>query len=111
MTTKVAVRGTLKRVRDRITKPENWCWHSFAQDSAGKTVRLDSEDAICWCLDGALGRECGDDGDLHYSCSQLLRRAIRKVRPKDPCGLINYNDNSTHAEVLALLDHAIGAQS
>ena len=40
MTTKVAVRGTLKRVRDRIAKPENWCCHSFAQDSAGKTVTL-----------------------------------------------------------------------
>ena len=111
MTTKVAVRGTLKRVRDRIAKPENWCWHSFAQDSAGKTVRFGSNRAISWCLDGALGRECGDDDDLYDSCRQLLLRAIRKVRPKAPYGLINYNDNSTHAEVLALLDHAIGAQT
>ena len=99
----------LKRVRNRIAKPENWCQYSFANDSEGKTVELHSSAAVCWCLDGALRRECGDGWHLRDACERLLWKALRKIAPKYRFGYLSYNDSHSHAEVLALLDAAIGA--
>ena len=45
------------------------------------------------------------------SCEWLLTKAVRLVAPGYRWGNVDYNDDYTHAEVLALLDHAIGAES
>ena len=99
----------LKRVRKRIAKPENWCQKNYAMDRSGGVVPYISSKAVSWCLDGALRRECGDDLDLRDRCEQLLRKALQKIDSQYWSGYITFNDTRTHAEVLALLDAAIGA--
>jgi hypothetical protein len=48
----------LERVYKLIEKEENWTKGVHARDANGRPVDANSDDAVCWCLDGAF-RRCG----------------------------------------------------
>ena len=91
----------LQKARDLITDPDKWTQKAYAKDSKGMTVSLWSKEATCWCALGALYSFNEDGifelpGDTH---SRLQDHAGRDI--------VSFNDNSTHAEVLAAYDRAI----
>ena len=73
----------------------------FAKDASGACVTSKHPGAVCWCLDGALTRVCINDADAAIGARSALGALIRGST------IAGFNDNHTHAEVLALLDRAI----
>lgn len=89
----------LRRARARIVKPECWTKGATARDAKGRSCASRPEDAVCWCVEGALRAE--NRGDMPPSAWDALRRV---------CGQPNdFNDapKTTHAAILNLFDHAI----
>jgi hypothetical protein len=93
----------LEAVYRLIEKPENWTQGAYARSANGALDRHGDDEwvaedaAACqWCLLGA-GIKCGIDvGDMYDKLFPLAREAPHE-----------FNDNHTHAEVLALLKSAI----
>src|SRR6185295_2785626 len=91
--------------RSLIAHPDNWCRGVEARDAKGNEVAPEEEDAVARCAVGALG--------AITRWSELYPRAVSVLTSYLPCGfssIIDFNDASTHSEVLALFDRAIAAQ-
>jgi hypothetical protein len=84
-----------------IEKPERWTKGWFARTEAGEKVAPRDPRAVCWCVEGALCKilnlptitTAGVDARNELECAYDLDAT--------------YNDNRTHADVLALLKRAI----
>lgn len=63
----------LKRVRERLSKPEAWTQKASARNSAGWVVGVFAEDACSWCLSGAIERETGFAGSLDLETPTRVR--------------------------------------
>lgn len=85
-------RDDLERVYALLEDPKRWTQGKYARNAAEEETNIDDDDAVCWCLDGAVMR-CG----------------LRNPEAWGALGvnLIAFNDNHTHPEVLALLKSAI----
>ena len=88
---------SLRRVRKRIEKLENWTRVTMARDKNGELTDPRSPLAITWCLLGALAKEQVD--------CMTVWDALRKQSGE--YGISYFNDSHTHAEVLALVDETI----
>ncbi len=89
----------LKDARKLIEKPENWTQGAAARAKDGGETYCEGVYAVCFCAVGAIRRS--EPG----GCWGLLRAAdyLRDVCANIP----EFNDNHTHAEVLAKFDEAI----
>ena len=87
--------ATLKAIRALIAKPESWTQGANARDADGYSVAATSNKAVCWCLSGAFSKESAHD------------TGARDALDLKPGKMIIFNDNHTHAEVLAMLDRSI----
>jgi hypothetical protein len=86
-----------------IENPEAWTQGASAQDSAGLPVPPESQQACRWCTLGAIDKVSYD----HNSWREATRRVRDVLRDDAPYTSIGaFNDNHTHAEVLALLRKA-----
>lgn len=99
-------RNVLKSARAKIAEPEHWCRGACARSATGRPVYCTplrtSPRATAFCLEGAIitaARETGEYGYLQFVGE------LRKF-----CGdeVADFNDSHSHAEVLAVLDAAIG---
>ena len=88
---------TLKAARAKIAEESNWTQMVLARDGNAIPVAVTSPNATSWCLDGAL--QLVSDEDESYKAYLFLCSLV-----PDP---VYFNDNHTHAEVLALFDKAI----
>lgn len=108
----------LKGTRELLSDPARWTKGQFARDKGGFVTRLTSNDAVCWCVRGAILKTYDDHGlfflDLFYLSTRLIERALpadlvskSKEDGKDP--IVDFNDdpNTTHEDVLKVLDKAI----
>ena len=97
----------LTKTRELLSDPERWTKGSMAKNASGCTVRPDREDAVCFCLDGALTRAAGGSGNGYPEATRILEETVSE-RPWAFC-YVDWNDDAarTHAEVLAALDKAI----
>lgn len=86
---------TLEAARKLIEKPKSWTRGEYARDCNGDPVDFTSSTAACWCSSGALHVVGGDP---------LARRLLYETVGGS---LVYFNDNHTHAEVLAAFDAAI----
>lgn len=90
----------LRKARALIKDPKNWTQKACARDKYGYEVDVDSREAYCFCTIGAIAKVSGrsTDGDARNALRDIIggRRSIA-----------NFNDEHTHAEVLALFDRAI----
>jgi hypothetical protein len=99
----------LKRARERILNPRNWCRYVAAQNRENKCVPSDSEYAVKWCGKGSLWRE----GSHHLIAEHYLEKAAARIaRQKDPQRTIitdvpYLNDFYGHAAVIEAYDLAI----
>ena len=86
-----------------IEKPEHWTQGVSARDTDGEPVRVNDTTAVCWCLVGAADKVMAPD--LLWN-SEVYGALVQAV-PAGFKNLSDFNDNHTHAEVLAAVDKAI----
>lgn len=96
--------------RALIEKPKAWIKGVNATNKLGKGCTSSSEDAVCWCMDGALMRSAQsahlyEPGSAYWDAFY----ALNKLANGD---FIAWNDKPErkHAEVLAVFDKAIEAE-
>ena len=92
----------LQEVRDLISLPERWTKTFFARNAQGEGLWHEDSGAVCWCLTGACAKV---DGDIFGSTHTALKARLTSGE------MSWFNDNHTHAEVLAFLDAAIAAEA
>lgn len=97
-----SVRDVLTKALALIEKPENWCKFQMAKDASGGVVNTADPRACRFCAMGAIRRVAKSSAALVYA-ERKLARAV-------PAGSISqFNDTSTHADVVALFRRAIEA--
>jgi len=91
----------LKAARALIDTPEKWTKEACVRDAAGYSVHNKDDDAVCFCIVGALHR-----GSAPAYVDNLLRH---ELPPEHVGSLYVFNDDpaTTHADVMALFDRAI----
>lgn len=87
----------LRRAKALIADPEDWC-QGYREGWDGDRWRR--------CAVGALGAAKADLGLL---CFNAPNRALCDAMPKTYYAVAEFNDASTHADVMALYDRAIAA--
>jgi hypothetical protein len=98
----------LKGARDLIATPEAWQKGHSARDAGGAPVRSSSDRACKFCLEGAIYRAYHFSMGLKYnSLSDALSMVRREIGTEY---VFQWNDRpeTTHADVLAILDKVIG---
>jgi hypothetical protein len=90
----------LRAARAKIADPKRWTQKAFARNAFDDYTHVRSPDATCWCAQGALKSV---DGPLDALCAAAtcLSGAVSAR------SIIDWNDHSTHADVLAGFDAAI----
>jgi hypothetical protein len=89
-------------VRELLDRPSRWTKGAFARNDAGVVVSPLSENAVCWCLLGAMHKVTG----LSESRYEDLVRALDMAKPRIPW-LGCLNEYAKHEEILELIDRAI----
>lgn len=86
-----------------IENPEAWTQDAPARDKEGVSVDANSKQACRWCTLGAIDKVSYD----YNSWLEATRRVREVLRGDAPyISIAKFNDNHTHAEVLALLRKA-----
>lgn len=97
----------LNQLRLLLEDPSHWTKGAYARDKEGAPVREGDYDATCLCLIGACHKVtvCIPD---YFQLTEALSRA-GGIRPFD---IVDFNDreDTTHSDVLALIDKAIAEQ-
>ena len=96
--------AVLERARELISDPERWTQRAFARNSVGEATSASGPGATCWCALGAIAREEGRSGS---GAVRQLREGAGLHGTGTYLGIADFNDVSTHAEVLAAFDKAI----
>lgn len=92
----------LIEVREVIKDRKSWTYNAWARDKYGKPVRVDSENAVRFCLLGAGEKVTGNLGLLTDWYDLLLE--LCKYTDNNPG---EFNDTHTHKQVIEMLDRAI----
>lgn len=95
--------ATLRAARELISVPERWTQDVPARGKSGKEVSPISKHAVCWCMVGATLKV--NRGRRHEAALDELKADAGQWFIGD------LNDESTHAEVLALFDRTIARLS
>ena len=90
----------LEAVLDLLSEPTRWTRKAFARNQRGTEVPPQDDEAICWCLQGAVIHFWGKRRDPPES----LVKAGREI---SSWGLHMVNDNFTHEDVLNCVRRAI----
>lgn len=89
----------IKSARELISDPERWSQGWYARDKRGDWTNFNSPTACKWCAMGAIRKMA--NADYEGYCVYLFALVGGAWELDD------FNDNHTHAEVLALFDKAI----
>lgn len=98
----------LKEVRALLTDPTHWSKGAMAKDPWGGHLKNPKDPtASCWCLYGALLAQSTEQRTVLQAVGDL---SAAYGSPDTHMNLIRFNDShrTRHADVLALLDKAIG---
>jgi hypothetical protein len=103
----------LKGARELLADEERWTTKEYSRTAAGVGCNDPlSEYARRWCLAGAIAKASGRQPGDHEPAIRALAQIVREPGVTQPLGAIAiFNDDATHAEVLAVLDRAIAAAS
>lgn len=96
--------ATLRAARVLIQDPVNWIQDQPAVDAFGELCASSSTRAVAWCSMGALTA-------VAVNLRQEIQAREALYRQLGNIGIAEFNDNSSHAEVLALFDGAIEAEA
>lgn len=95
-------RDILVRGRQLIEDPRHWTKGRFARYADGQEAFYASPEATCWCSLGAVFKAAWEFQESRYDAHSALQSCLGG---KMTVG--QFNDRSTHAEVLGLFDRAI----
>lgn len=102
-------RNVLEAARGKIAQEGQWCQGSRARSATGRPVICTdirtSPRAVSFCAEGAIvdaARETGEYGYLHF---------VRLLEGVCGAPLPDFNDEHSHAQVLALFDRTIRMRS
>ena len=117
------VEPILRAARKTIEREDDWTHGVMARDGGGNPCGSASTEARCWCLVGAVQRATFDLSLSPPFRDPVLIRLYDALNREEPSGawrvgekapvetiqamLTAFNDNRTHADILALLDRAI----
>ena len=109
-----AVADVLNAAADLLDKPGAWAQGSLALGSSGESLSVDSSEAVCFCIVGAIRRVSGFNRrpEKTVPLRQAVARSLGLPGYKAP--LVAWNDapERTQAEVVqALRDAARAALS
>lgn len=92
----------LRAARELLTPEGAWIQEAFAQDATGHPVSPRSENAVCWCVMGALKRNDWNLVGIFAEAFRYLCSAVDEWAP-------DWNDKPgrTQAEVLTAFSKAI----
>lgn len=88
-------------VAELLEDPARWTKKTSARNRAGYSAGPKGLDACCWCLRGAITRIYSDHPTMLMSALEKVHQLLPGVE-----SLENWNDDSTHAEVLELVRRA-----
>jgi len=92
------------KVKELLADPARWTQGEFARNADGCKTSSDDDHAVCWCLSGAIKKCYPDLKEREKAANKLI-----DVLPENYDGAIGiyiFNDSSTHAEVMKLLEEA-----
>ncbi|MBN7804871.1 hypothetical protein JZX86_05770 [Agrobacterium rosae] len=97
----------LRDARALIADEKNWTQGDYAKNSFGHSTGVKNENANCFCAIGALAKVQGISPNDDITGASFL--ALEASGGAEKLGFIvaRFNDDHTHAEVIALFDRAI----
>lgn len=100
----LAVRHAIERARGLLSDPARWTRGGYAKTAEGLLTGSSHSNAVCWCLAGALRKEAYELLVAPSSVAEAFAKAtgIRDIP------VFNDNLQTTHDDILAALDKAIG---
>ncbi len=89
-----------------LAEPPSWTKGKSARNAEGNRTEPTRDDAVCWCLLGAIYRITNYDCNLFIVINNIMRGLVNNT------AITAYNDNptTTHADILKLIDAAIEQQ-
>ena len=105
-------KNILINARNLLADESNWIKGWFALDADNNAVVLWGNDAVCWCMTGAIHRASGYYGfyptPLTAESLKIAFNILGTVIPNDK-SVSTFNDSptTTHAMVLEAFDKAI----
>jgi len=97
----LTVAEVLEKAADLLAEPEGWTQDAFAEDADGNSVPIDSPDATCFCIRGAIMKVSGErsDGDFQKQAAHLMLNSFERS------ALARWNDDDMReqAEVVTAL--------
>lgn len=105
----------LRSMRELLSDERRWTRFCLARAADNSEISCMSNGATCWCLVGAMCRQT--DSLLLPTAQAALEMLWDSVKARHPAfhqrtgrNLSTFNDDpgTTHADVLGVLDHAIG---
>lgn len=103
----ISEREGVQKVRDLLSNPLHWTKRTYARNSRGEDVDISSPEAMSFCLYGASAYVDGVTLTDHKPSPtyNAIREYIWDNRNFDSA--IQFNDYSTHKQVIALLDELL----
>jgi hypothetical protein len=89
----------LCEVRAKIADRKNWTRGCYARDEKNRNVDPFHNNAVKWCLAGAVHAVLRTAGEINVCCDALEKAA--------GCQVPVFNDYHIHADVLQVIDRAI----
>lgn len=68
------------KVKELLSDSSKWTQGSFAKDKFGEVTKIDSKDATCWCLQGAL-QLCYGNYSINPSIYDKVKSEINRSIP------------------------------
>jgi hypothetical protein len=97
----------LRAARARIADPSHWCRLVYAESKFGNSLADErSPRAVKWCAAGALYAERRGPRSRGITGAVLAARDILQ-KAAEPLCLTQFNDERSHAAVMAMYDRAI----
>ncbi len=90
------------KVKELLADPARWTQGWFARDVYGSEVDIHEQDAVCWCLIGAIYKCYEDPRDRKIAEDKVAPFA----KNQGATSIQSFNDSATHAEVMKLLEEA-----
>lgn len=96
---------TLTEAKALISSTENWITRDYASDRQyGLSFSIQDPDATCFCALGAATRATGQT-DIFNEATKALHAELPEGHTM--VSLFNDDEDTTHADIMALFDRAI----
>ncbi|HVI40738.1 MAG TPA: hypothetical protein VM577_08760 [Anaerovoracaceae bacterium] len=96
----------LKKAKEKISDPANWCREMIAQKADGTAAYNKDPEACKWCAAGAIWSSHEDSG-LTRDAFQFMTKMIPELQETKLQSIFEVNDVLGHEAVMNLFDLAI----